>query len=194
MRVRLTHRHAINILWGGHTHQHGIILWIVSMKLSSTCTSQLKQVRTLFNTNGAIHRVTRRSVWHTQLMLSSWLEESTWVSWTDTSSWYHHLVSWAETVTVRLRNIVMISSSCYLKLLDSVSWTDASSTSTCELGHIDMLSSSCDFDRHIDMLSLSSTDTPTCYHHLASSTDRYVSAISWCCHALPFNTARTHAL
>jgi hypothetical protein len=98
------------------------------------------------------------------------------------------------------RNIVMLSRS----ELDSVSWTGASSTSTCELDrhiemlsssgdfdrHIDMLSSSCDFDRHIDMHHLvistdtstcyhhlvSSTDTPTCYHHLVSSTDMLSSS------------------
>ena len=49
----------------------------------------------------SLTRVTRRSVWHThtQLMLSSWLEESTWVSWTCTSTCYHHLVISTDTST-----------------------------------------------------------------------------------------------
>ena len=177
---RLTHRHAINIFWVGHTHQHAtVVLWLWSWVLPAHSHWSRDGICTLFDTAAMQNLLTRLPCTLFNTVDPSWQHQS--VRPTDTSA-------------------CMLSTSCELDRHISML------SSSCELDrHISMLSSSCDseveFYTHITIKagmayarsltrlpctlfnkvdpswqhhSVISTDTSTCYQHLVSWT--YTSA------------------
>ncbi len=143
------------ILWVGQTHRHAIIiLWVLTC--ASKCYHHL--VSSASSSSCELDRqITRLSssceFWHANRHAIHL------VSWTNTSSCYHHLVS----------------SACYHHLVSFDM-------------HIVMLSSSCEFlhaHRHAIIILWVVTCTSACYHHAVSFDMHIVMLSSSCKFMLP---------